>query len=117
MANKPPTTHQAALAAYHTLKDEGLLPPCTAEEIAALEEEIGLYPKPPLTAEAALKYAKGLVPLPEISPPATFTELHYTIEQEFGIAARGSSDIPEAVWAKMKQDRKEARHGRAKENS
>ena len=115
MAKKRPTAHETAIAAYQTLKDEGLLPPRTPEEIAALEEEFGRYPKSKMSAEVALKYAKGLIPLPAVTPPAAFPELKGTIEQEFGIAARGGSEIPPAVWEKMKQDREKARHDRHKQ--
>lgn len=69
--NRLPTEHEAAVAAYQTFKDEGLLPPQSAQEVANLEEEFGGYPKSKLNAAAALKSAKQHATLPAIKPSAT----------------------------------------------
>lgn len=118
MANKRiPTEHEAAVAAYQTLKDEGLLPPQSADEVANLEEEFGRYPKSKLSAAAALKFAKEHATLPAIKAPAPFAELSGTINYELGVAARKGSDIPAEVWTKMKADRRKAQeeHGKQRD--
>jgi hypothetical protein len=110
MAKKrPPTEHEAATAAYHTLKDEGLLPPRSTDDVAQLEEEFGCYPKSAMNAADALKLAKGQSPLPKAQLPTPFADLNAVINQDLGIAARKGSEIPADVWAKMKADRVKSR--------
>lgn len=104
------TDEEVARTAYHTLKDEGILPPGTEEEVAALEEEFGVYPKSKMSARDALNIAAGIVPKPAIRPAAPFVELQGKIKEELGLAARKGEDIPAAVWEKMKADRKKARN-------
>lgn len=102
------TDHQVAYAAYHTLKDEGLLPPLSSEEIAALEDEFGTYPKAKMTAADALKIAKGTTPVPKVVTASPFAELKGQIKAELGLAARKGGEIPAEVWAKMEAHRKKA---------
>ena len=104
------TDPEVARTAYHTLKDEGVLPPTTEEEVAALEDEFGVYPKSKMSAREALNIAKGLSPKPEIAPPAAFAELRGKIKEELGLAARKGEEIPPEVWEKMKADRRKARN-------
>ena len=104
------TDHDVARAVYHTLKDEGLIPPRSADEIAALEDEFGIYPKSTMNAAGVLKQAKGEARLPTIEPATLFPELRSKIGDELGLAARKGSDIPPEVWAKMKADRAKAQH-------
>jgi len=114
--NRPLTDHEAALAARQTLRDEGLLPPATADDVANLEEEIGTYPRPTLSANEALRIAKGQAALPAALPPAAEPVLEETINRDLGLAARGSCEISDETWQKMKNDRARARNGRSKEN-
>ncbi|MDP3072854.1 MAG: hypothetical protein Q8N18_21360 [Opitutaceae bacterium] len=109
------TDHEVARAAYHTLKDEGLVPPQSADEIAALEGEFGVYPKPKVSAASVLKMAKGEAPMPEIAAGTPFPELKSKIKEELGLAARKGGDISAEVWAKMKTDRAKAQHERSKQ--
>jgi hypothetical protein len=113
MAKKKNITDQeVAHAVYHTLKDEGLLPPRVPDDITTLEEEFGVYPKAKVNASDALRIAKGETRLPGISVAVPFAELKGKITEELGLAARKGSAIPPDMWAKMKADRKKARDER-----
>ena len=112
------TPHAVACAAKKTLADEGLIPAACPDAIADLEEEIGLYPMPSMSAAVALKMAKGEGPLPQTTPPIAFAGLGCQIKEEMGMAARkGKEEIPPAIWARMKVDRKNAEDERARKKS
>jgi hypothetical protein len=111
------TDRDVARAAFHTLKDEGLLLPQSADDVTALEEEFGTYPKGKMNAADALKVARGDAPPPKIIPPAPFNELKGKIKEELGLAARKGSDIPADMWARMKADRKKAQDGQPRKTS
>ena len=108
------TPHAVAWAAQRTLRDEALLPPRSADEIEALEEEFGVYPAPTMSASMALKMAVGKHDLPQVAPKAIFGPLGGQIQEELGMAARKGKEIPPAMWDKMKSDRKQAENERAR---
>ncbi len=113
MASKHPLTdHEVVLAARQTLRDEGLLPPTTADEVAELEERLGVYLRPTIDPALALRIAKGEAPLPAVSPPTAPPAPATLISEELGMAARGSCEIPPEIREKMRQDRARARNGR-----
>lgn len=100
--------HTIAQAAQHTLRDEGVLPPISADDVEALEEEFGVYPFGSMSVSKSLKIANGELQPPKIAPILPFAELDEKIQEGLGIAARGGSAIPPEMWAKMLSDRKKA---------
>jgi hypothetical protein len=104
---KKPTQHDAIVAAYHTLRDEGLLPPISADDIAALEEEFGVYPPTKLDPAKAIQPIASLTEVPAVPCDSA-------IDESMGMAARGGEEIPPEIKERMKQDRSRARHERSK---
>lgn len=91
-------------ALYHTLKDEGLLPPESKEDIADLEEELGEFPPPSGDAGVPLRLARKGVS--EAVPQGATSGRR--VERLLAEAARRGRKISPEVRAKMERDRKEA---------
>lgn len=111
-SRKKPSDRELTGAVFHTLKDEGLLLPKSPEEVEALEQEFGKYPKTKLNPEDALRIAKTVESHSESVIAPEVAQFSQFIEREFGVAARKGAPIPPEVWAKMRADRKKAEEER-----
>jgi hypothetical protein len=100
----PVTIRDAERALFHTLKDEGELPPASEEEIAELEEELGVYPAGTTEVHDVFRMMREGMREPEAGESEAVKEIESGLAQ----AARHGRKIPRHIRELMERDREEA---------